>query len=401
MLKLKIENFDKLPDGGPLEFSVDRRGFDVGRESHLDWTLPDANRVVSGKHCEIRFHEDAYWLVDVSTNGTYVNDSDKRVQSPYRLQNGDRLGIGEYLIAVSVSVVPERVRAARQFEPIPVEAAAVPARGASVWDTGHEAPPAIDSRDLMPPPPAAEQAPAFLNQAMFVPEVIRPEPPPPDQAVSMSPPLAAPAPPPQAAAVPLPPTSAAFSQLEWKQAVAKGAGLPRDAFERLDPQAFATELGQLLRIASSELMVLLQSRAEAKALARGGRTMLHATENNPLKFVPTVDEAMQAMLTPRGKGYLSSTEAFEKSFADLKHHQIATLAAMQTAAKDLLKELSPQAVAKASQSKKSLLGNVKAAQWDEIVRVWTSKAGNRENGMLDVFLDLFADNYEKFGKRKN
>ena len=389
MLKLKIENFDKLPDGGPLEFSVDRRGFDIGRESHLDWTLPDSNRVVSGKHCEIRFHEDAYWLVDVSTNGTYVNDSDKRVQSPYRLQNGDRLGIGEYLIAVSVSAVPERARAPRQFEPIPVEAPPVPARGASVWDTGHEAPPAIDSRELMQPP-VAEQAPAFLNQAMFVPEVIRAE---------LS--AAVPAPSPPAAAVPLPPTSAASSPVEWMHAVAKGAGLPRDAFERLDPQAFATELGQLLRIASSELMVLLQSRAEAKALARGGRTMLHATENNPLKFVPTVDEAMQAMLTPRGKGYLSSTEAFEKSFADLKHHQIATLAAMQTAAKDLLKELSPQGVVKAAATKKSLLGNAKAAHWDEIVRVWTSKAGNRENGMLDVFLDLFADNYEKFGKHKN
>ena len=63
----------------------------VGRDRHLDWTLPDPTRHISGKHCEIRFFDGAYWLYDVSTNGTFVNKSTRRVQSPYRLSDGDEL----------------------------------------------------------------------------------------------------------------------------------------------------------------------------------------------------------------------------------------------------------------------------------------------------------------------
>ena len=80
MLTLRIENFDRLPDGGPLEFAIDKRGLDFWRDQHLDWTLPDRNRVISGKHCEVRFYDGAYWLTDTSTNGTFLNGSSKRLQ---------------------------------------------------------------------------------------------------------------------------------------------------------------------------------------------------------------------------------------------------------------------------------------------------------------------------------
>ena len=38
---------------------------------HLDWTLPDPTRFISGKHCEVRYRDGGYWLHDVSTNGTF------------------------------------------------------------------------------------------------------------------------------------------------------------------------------------------------------------------------------------------------------------------------------------------------------------------------------------------
>ena len=61
------------PDGGPIRIEVKGRGLDLGRDSHLDWTLPDPSRSISGKHCEIRYRDGGYWLHDVSTNGTFVN----------------------------------------------------------------------------------------------------------------------------------------------------------------------------------------------------------------------------------------------------------------------------------------------------------------------------------------
>src|SRR6516164_5884659 len=101
-LRLNIENVPNLPDGGPISFTLTgRRSIDIGRDQHLDWTLPDPTRYISGKHCEIQYRNNAYWLHDVSTNGTFLNGSDQRVRSPHQLQQGDRLTIGQYIIAVA------------------------------------------------------------------------------------------------------------------------------------------------------------------------------------------------------------------------------------------------------------------------------------------------------------
>ena len=45
-----------------------KRGIDIGRDQHLDWTLPDPTRYISAKHCEVRYRDGGYWLYDVSTN---------------------------------------------------------------------------------------------------------------------------------------------------------------------------------------------------------------------------------------------------------------------------------------------------------------------------------------------
>ena len=51
-LTLRIDNFPSLPDGGPIEFSTDQGGFEIGRDPAMDWTLPDPNRFVSSCHAE-------------------------------------------------------------------------------------------------------------------------------------------------------------------------------------------------------------------------------------------------------------------------------------------------------------------------------------------------------------
>ena len=153
MLRLKIENFDRLPDGGPLEYTVDRRGFDFGRDQHLDWSLPDRNRVVSGKHCEIRFHDNGYWLTDTSTNGTFLNRNSKRIQSPYKLNNGDILSVGDYVLKVEINL-PQAMAEPRASAAVPARAFPV-SSDAGIWDVAQPGPSPIDARDLMPRPPEA------------------------------------------------------------------------------------------------------------------------------------------------------------------------------------------------------------------------------------------------------
>ncbi len=431
MLKIKIENFDKLPNGGPLEYVADRRGFDFGRDQHLDWTLPDKNRVVSGKHCEVRFYENAYWLLDFSTNGTFINNSPKRVQSPYRLVDGDQLAVGDYMLSVSMSlpaVLPEPASVAplavTDFQP----ANDPGSFGGGIWDAPHAAPPPIDPRDLMPRQPEHERAPDYLQQVAYIPPIPDAEPPRKPQPASAAPEPEAnpwstgksvierkPAPPPAETPIPpAPPVAAApmvatppaapppvpsVDAQEFVRRFAKGAGLSEATLAGMGQGELAEKSGQLLNLMCLHLMSLLRARAEAKSLSRSGsRTLIQAADNNPLKFMPTPEEALKVMLGPRSQGYLDGKQAVESTFADLKLHQVALLGAVQAAAAEILADLSPDAVSKVAEGKRSLIPG-KGKNWETYVEAWSRKAGTREHGMLGAFLDTFAEHYDRLSKK--
>jgi pSer/pThr/pTyr-binding forkhead associated (FHA) protein len=158
-LRLSIENVDRLPDGGPLRVEVKGRGLDLGRDAHLDWTLPDPSRAVSSKHCEIRFRDGGYWLHDISTNGTFVNGAQYRLDAPYLLRGGDRLNIGPYVIAVSVE---ERHRSSR------VDGGVAPKPAlADIWGAvGEAAAPELRGAYQVQNP--EKRPPDFLDFAEFV-----------------------------------------------------------------------------------------------------------------------------------------------------------------------------------------------------------------------------------------
>ncbi|WP_428649229.1 type VI secretion system-associated FHA domain protein TagH [Roseibium sp.] len=101
-ITLQIENVDRLETGGQVSYSCADRGFDIGRHEHLDWSLPDPQRVISGKHCEVRFEDGNFVLYDISTNGTFLNGSPNRMDKAQVLRSGDRLMIGDYIISVTL-----------------------------------------------------------------------------------------------------------------------------------------------------------------------------------------------------------------------------------------------------------------------------------------------------------
>jgi len=129
-LRLQLDNVTNLPDGGPTSIEVQgRRSIDIGRNTYLDWTLPDPSRVVSGRHCEIHYRDGGYWITDISTNGTYLNGSDKRLTEPTRLKSGDRITIGDYIINVAVEEDDAPSRTVEAPPDGPPERAS-----ASLWD---------------------------------------------------------------------------------------------------------------------------------------------------------------------------------------------------------------------------------------------------------------------------
>ena len=452
-LTLTIENETNLPDGGPLSFTVaGKRGLDIGRDTHLDWTLPDPNRVISGKHCEVRYRDGGYWLYDVSTNGTFLNGSDRRLKAPHRLRNGDRLSIGPYLIAVVVDG-EEAAQPAPVIERVSYN---------ELWREAADAAPPLDRALLQTPRERAKPVKAdFLDWAADVPETFEresprpspssapfprpdegadedswargttveppaPEPPPPMPSprrpvwVSNEPdgPWAAPpssargagepdAPPaaPSAPVAAPPPTSpVAPHEGGFLRALARGARVPEHVFAQRDPDEVAELLGVLTRLVAENLQQLLSARLQAKRLARSAsQTMIEALDNNPLKFSPSADDALRIMFGPPTRSYLDARRAVEQSFDDLKTHQIKTYAAMQHALRRLILDLDPQAIDRDTEADRGLaamVGSRKAKLWDAYLARWQATAGRREGGLVDVFMDYFAEAYDSSGNER-
>jgi type VI secretion system protein ImpI len=415
-LRLSIENVDRLPDGGPIRIEVKGRGLDLGRDSHLDWTLPDPSRSISGKHCEIRYREGGYWLHDVSTNGTFVNGAEFRLDAPYLLRDADRLGIGPYIIAVSIE------EGRKRQSPASVAEAPLDAGLADVWGpVGEAAAPEFAAKRQTAQTRDAQ--PDFLDFASFL------EPPKLSPGLSPSPlkseddwltamnsappsPLEPSVPEPRiptptrpAAVDPLPAPSPKARRPDGAQArevlerIAQAAGVPPHAFTSRNPDEIADEIGAVLRMMTENLAQMLASRAESIALMRSSnRTMIGAVENNPLKFASSPAEALAIMFGPPTRNYLDAQTTIEHSFADLKTHQILTFGAMQGALDALFEDLAPDRIDRSVEPERgigALMSSRKAKLWDTYVERWRAKTKRADGRLLEAFTALFAQAYDR------
>jgi type VI secretion system protein ImpI len=387
-ISLSIDNVDKLPDGGPLNYKSYGRGFEIGRENR-DWTLADPDKFISGRHCEVRFEAGAFWLHDVSRNGTFVNGSSQRITHPHRLSHGDRLRIGRYLVSVSIGNDPPGRSAPGTT--------ANAGRASSPMSKFGERPSFEFAHSSVARSSDQERSERAASSFSFERDPFLA----PEESTSQqrSPQQRAPAPPSQIAAPSAAPSNQFVKADEILGNIAAGAGVPPEAFLQRDPREVATEIGAVLRTVTDELALLLKARAAAKALAKSGhRTMISAADNNPLKFVPGSEDILEIMFGRRKAGYLDAKHSVEEAFRDLKSHEFATYAAMQAALSRLLDDLSPDAIEKKLPA--SSFASKKGRAWETFVATWEAKEGAHENGMLDVFLAYFAEAYAKAAKQK-
>ncbi len=143
-LTLTIRNADRLENGSPISLVLDRRGATIGRAATNEWCLPDPTLHISSRHCEIRFADDRYELIDNSTNGTFLHGQGARLPGPHAINQGDVFLVGAFEIAASLDEVSASAAAARNAAPTQPEwrgwAAAggdsptAPAASQSSWD---------------------------------------------------------------------------------------------------------------------------------------------------------------------------------------------------------------------------------------------------------------------------
>lgn len=449
-ITLAITNVDSLSDGGPMTFRSVEKPFEIGRDPHREWTLPDPRLFISGRHCEIVFDGQEYLLNDVSRNGTFVNGSRQRVKNPYRLQSGDQLAIGDYVIAVRVDETSDR--SAGEFgDPWggggggsrPVQQPA----DDDIWGASTPGPQPADRRDFRPKPVLSPSQPDFVRSNLDIP-LAKPNEPganpfgqSPSQGYPQGPfaqpqpapstpnpfgPAPAPAPNPfEPAPAPQPPnpfgasTPSPFEQPprpvpppppqpmpgpahgggDMLSAFKLGARLPAHALGHRNGNEVAQEIGAMLHLVAEQMAQLLKARASAKAMVKTrDRTVIGALDNNPLKFMADPSEALEVMLSKDRSGYLDGMRALREAFDDIRVHEMATYAAMQKALSRLLADLSPEAIE--AKVDAGAFSNKKAKSWETFVQRWDAKTEAHENGMLDVFLTYFSEAYQDVAGKK-
>ena len=76
----------------------------IGRGDENDLALPDPDRLISKRHCVIEDHNGNIVVVDLSTNGTYLNYGKVALgKVPTPLNDGDILSMGPYELLVNIA----------------------------------------------------------------------------------------------------------------------------------------------------------------------------------------------------------------------------------------------------------------------------------------------------------
>lgn len=212
-----------------------------------------------------------------------------------------------------------------------------------------------------------------------------------------------PAPTPQPEPRPTGPVSSAATG-DALAAFLAGAGLDPASLSTADAETLMQVVGEAFREMVKGLQETLLARSEIKSEFRLERTMIRPKENNPLKFSPSVDEAMAAMLQDgHGGAYLTPVAAVREGFNDLQAHQVAVMAGMQVALSALLKRFDPNALEKRLKSQ-SVLESIlpaarKAKYWELYEELYKEIAREAEDDFQGLFGREFATAYERQVKK--
>ena len=404
----------------------DSAGGTIGRLPDNAWVLPDPH--ISGRHALVRYTKGVFYLEDVSRNGVFINSSENRLVpgQSYPIKSGDRIVIEPFEIHASIASGCARLAAssdadfqstlddpASTFEAgalDPIEVLQLDAEADHVSSIHadslpddpvmHE--PYVDSIPVEPRPgrPCPSPRPNWIPEdyslvpnevtgieAPFTPVI-------PDNGdVHYQPQERLQnRPAPRSGPTGSPPDASLTAVLD-AAGVADVAATPE----------LARRLGQILRVVVAGIMEVLQARQDTKEEFRIGMTRFKPMNNNPLKFSANVNDALHNLLVKRNAAFLEPVDAFEDAFADLRYHQMATMAGIGAAFAAMLTAFNPDRLQEQF-DREGKRGSLIA--WPGRLRYWSQYrdtfeeiARDEDASFRELFGGEFAKAYEEQLKR--
>ncbi len=484
---LRFQSTGAIPGKGE---PVPMRGpsLTIGRGDENDLVLPDPDRMLSKRHCVVEDHNGNVVVVDISTNGTFLNYGKVALGStPTPLNDGDILSLGPYELLVEITTDKSRDPMADIADPLaedrvsPGDASTSP-DALDLLDSGSEKgdfldellggsdlpagpkgvkreelgddgllPPLGESDDLLPPleddpetrqgasqsahSPASQDHFATRGRggganlipddwdlevggnearsddpfakpglatpqtgaggAAFIPEDEELG----DPGLGPTPevPPAKPAPPTPKPTVPQQrePTGADDAAV---RAFLKSLGMEDLRLENEALVPTMERMGHVLRVMIHGLREILMTRTSIKSEFRIEQTQISSGANNPLKFSISPEQAVEALVRPRSKGYLDPTDAAEQALSDIKAHEVAMVTGMEAALRGVLARLDPEILEERISSDSSLanlLKSKKARYWDIYKEMFAQISDQAENDFQELFSREFARAYKE------
>ncbi|MEX3899870.1 type VI secretion system-associated FHA domain protein TagH [Paraburkholderia sp. BR10954] len=448
-LILSIEARQATQSGARIEQVFDCRDGSIGRSDECDWMLGAEG--VSRLHAVVRYLNGMYFIEDRSTNGMSLNGTPLRKGDPAALEQGDRLLIDTFEISVRLSgndeteakrrgdpegphdpartspAVPAAPMAARASAPAPEPA---PARNEDPLDLSL----LLAPRRTTPAEHIGESAGLILGVAdgsgpgasldplaLFdAPSSYADEPPP---RVSAAPrwnhtpaaadrfrppraeaaPLAGPVLPEDwdavASLVPVPREPAQSEPVEVASTTGGGHRVEAQVPSPPDPPAApdtTAELKEMFHIAVEAMMDVLHARAELKNSFRLPATLIQRAENNPLKFAPTAQDAVQRLLAPPDGGFLAGRAALNDAADDIRNHQMAMLAGVRSAFRSMLTHFDPARIEQETGGGKRRFSlGARPRYWERYKQHFETVTRNPDECFQRLFGDEFARAYEE------
>jgi type VI secretion system protein ImpI len=203
-----------------------------------------------------------------------------------------------------------------------------------------------------------------------------------------------------AAAKPAPaPRSAQQPDTALRSAFLHGMGIEEADFPGRDTVAEMEKFGREYRLMMEGLMQLLRKRAEEKGNARVAQTVVGASEVNPLKFLPTVDDAIVTIIAERSPGFLAGEAAISDAVRDLAQHHVRAWRGVQSALRRMIDRFDPAAIEEELKSNSAigtlLSGGRGARLWELYKKRHREIARSAESSFLGEIGADFRDAYEE------
>lgn len=195
------------------------------------------------------------------------------------------------------------------------------------------------------------------------------------------------------------PAAPQLGDMALRSAFLHGLGVEEADFPGRDSLAEMEKFGREYRLMMEGLMQLLRKRAEEKGNARVAQTMVGASEVNPLKFLPTVDDAIVTLLAERSPGFLAGEAAIADAVRDLAQHHVRAWRGVQGALRRMIDRFDPAAIEEELKSNSAigtlLSGGRGAKLWELYQKRHREIAESAEKSFLGEIGADFRDAYEE------